>query len=105
MLRRLEKRIYIPLPDFKTREELFETFLNSKSIELVPRVNFQELAAKTEGYSGSDVKLVCKEALMSSVRKMLPNMTGKSEFVSLPTLLRPLYLVPVNLSGPCGCRC
>ncbi|XP_069360284.1 katanin p60 ATPase-containing subunit A-like 2 isoform X2 [Maniola hyperantus] len=78
MLRRLEKRIYIPLPDFKTREELFETFLNSKSIELVPKVNFQELAAKTEGYSGSDVKLVCKEALMSSVRKMLPSMGGKN---------------------------
>ncbi|CAH2258743.1 jg5415 [Pararge aegeria aegeria] len=78
MLRRLEKRIYIPLPDFKTREELFETFLNSKNIELVPKVNFQELAAKTEGYSGSDVKLVCKEALMSSVRKMLPYMGGKN---------------------------
>ncbi|XP_052742633.1 katanin p60 ATPase-containing subunit A-like 2 [Bicyclus anynana] len=78
MLRRLEKRIYIPLPDFKTREELFESFLSSKNIELVPRVNFQELAAKTEGYSGSDVKLVCKEALMSSVRRMLPSMGGKN---------------------------
>lgn len=78
MLRRLEKRIYIPLPDFKTRVELFQTFLTSKNIELIPKVNFEELATKTEGYSGSDVKLVCKEALMCSVRKMLPNM-GKSK--------------------------
>ncbi|CAG9790761.1 unnamed protein product [Diatraea saccharalis] len=77
MLRRLEKRIYIPLPDFKTRVDLFEKFLNSNTIELYPKVDFQELAAKTDGYSGSDIKLVCKEALMSAVRKMLPNMIGK----------------------------
>lgn len=82
MLRRLEKRISVPLPDFKTRVELFEKFLNSKSIELVPKVDFKELAAKTEGYSGSDIKLVCKEALMCTVRKILPNMVGRSKFCS-----------------------
>ncbi|XP_045450228.1 katanin p60 ATPase-containing subunit A-like 2 [Melitaea cinxia] len=79
MLRRLEKRIFIPLPDFKTRAELFETFLKSKNIELDPNVDFKELSCKTEGYSGSDIKLVCKEALMANVRKMLPNMGGKSQ--------------------------
>ncbi|CAH2087285.1 unnamed protein product [Euphydryas editha] len=79
MLRRLEKRIYIPLPDFKTRVDLFETFLKSKNIELDSNIDFKELSAKTEGYSGSDVKLVCKEALMANVRKMLPNMGGKSQ--------------------------
>ncbi|KAG6452071.1 hypothetical protein O3G_MSEX007460 [Manduca sexta] len=78
MLRRLEKRIYIPLPDLNTRTELFEKFLNSKTIEVYPKVDFKELAAKTEGYSGSDIKLVCKEALMCTVRKLLPNMAGKS---------------------------
>ncbi|XP_013183613.2 katanin p60 ATPase-containing subunit A-like 2 [Amyelois transitella] len=82
MLRRLEKRIYIPLPDFKTRTELFQTFLNSKNIELYPKVDFNDLAAKTEGYSGSEIKLVCKEALMSTVRKLLPNMNRKSSGVT-----------------------
>ncbi|XP_072938129.1 katanin p60 ATPase-containing subunit A-like 2 [Epargyreus clarus] len=77
MLRRLEKRIYIPLPDVKTRAALFETLLSTKNIELVPPVDFEELARRTEGYSGSDIKLVCKEALMATVRKMLPNMGGK----------------------------
>lgn len=79
MLRRLEKRIFIPLPDYETRAELFETYLNTKNIELYPKVDFKEFASKTEGYSGSDIKLVCKEALMSTVRKMLPNMVGKGE--------------------------
>ncbi|GBP60061.1 Katanin p60 ATPase-containing subunit A-like 2 [Eumeta japonica] len=74
MLRRLEKRIHIPLPDFETRVRLFESFLNTKSIEIYPKVDYEELATKTEGYSGSDIKLVCKEALMSTVRKMLPHL-------------------------------
>ncbi|KAI5651660.1 ATPase family associated with various cellular activities (AAA) domain-containing protein [Phthorimaea operculella] len=89
MLRRLEKRIYIPLPDFKTRVELFEKFLGVKNIEMVPKVDFQELARKTEGYSGSDIKLVCKEALMSTVRKMLPTMAVKG---GTPTRKDKLHL-------------
>ncbi|XP_013173824.1 PREDICTED: katanin p60 ATPase-containing subunit A-like 2 isoform X1 [Papilio xuthus] len=79
MLRRLEKRIYIPLPDEKARAALFETYLNVRTVEVYPKVNFQELAAKTEGYSGSEIKLVCKEALMANVRKMLPNMVARSQ--------------------------
>ncbi|XP_026317372.1 katanin p60 ATPase-containing subunit A-like 2 [Hyposmocoma kahamanoa] len=82
MLRRLEKRIHIPLPDFKTRTELFERFLSSKNIELYPKVDFQELASKTEGYSGSDIKLVCKEALMTTVRKILPSMNSKGNLLN-----------------------
>lgn len=81
MLRRLEKRISIPLPNLKTRAELFEKYLNSKTIELYPKVDLRELAIKTEGYSGSDIKLVCKEALMCTVRKNLPNMVGRSKFL------------------------
>ncbi|CAG5059029.1 unnamed protein product [Parnassius apollo] len=79
MLRRLEKRIYIPLPDLKARAQLFETYLNVRTIELYPKVDFELLAAKTEGYSGSDVKLACKETLMMNVRKMLPNMLNRSQ--------------------------
>ncbi|KAI8433954.1 hypothetical protein MSG28_012113 [Choristoneura fumiferana] len=69
MLRRLEKRIHIPLPDHKTRAELFTLYLSG-----AVGAHVSELASRTEGYSGSDIKLVCKEALMSGVRKMLPNM-------------------------------
>ncbi|XP_045501092.1 katanin p60 ATPase-containing subunit A-like 2 [Colias croceus] len=70
MLRRLEKRIHIPLPDTKTRSELFAAHF-TRNIELEQSVDCNKLAAMTDGYSGSDVKLVCKEALMAGVRKML----------------------------------
>ena len=58
MRRRLEKRIYIPLPDMETREQLLT--INLKDIPLHSDVNVSTIAAKLEGYSGSDITSVCR---------------------------------------------
>jgi katanin p60 ATPase-containing subunit A1 len=67
--RRLEKRIYIPLPDLDGRKELFR--INMKSIELEGDVNLDELAEKSAGYSGADVANVCRDASLMSVRRIM----------------------------------
>ena len=60
--RRLEKRVYIPLPSPVGREALFK--INLKSIPLSPHIDFKKLAAKTDGYSGADIACVCREAAL-----------------------------------------
>lgn len=67
--RRLEKRIYIPLPDLEGRKELF--LINMKNIELHPDVNLDELAEKAQGYSGADVANVCRDAALMSMRRIM----------------------------------
>jgi katanin p60 ATPase-containing subunit A1 len=67
--RRLEKRIYIPLPDLEGRKELFR--INMKEIELDGDVNLDELAEKSAGYSGADVANVCRDASLMSVRRIM----------------------------------
>jgi len=68
LLRRLEKRILIPLPEIKARESLVKMLIPpSKSQEL----DYLELAGMLDGYSGSDIKLVCKEAAMKPLRKLM----------------------------------
>jgi len=67
--RRLEKRIYIPLPDLEGRKELFR--INMKAIELESDVNLEELAEKSAGYSGADVANVCRDASLMSVRRIM----------------------------------
>lgn len=67
--RRLEKRIYIPLPDFESRMELFR--INMKGVELEPDVDLKELARLSEGYSGADVANVCRDASMMSMRRIM----------------------------------
>lgn len=66
--RRLEKRIYIPLPDVASREELFR--LNMKGVDMAG-VDFADLARGSAGYSGADVANVCRDASMMSVRRIM----------------------------------
>jgi len=67
--RRLEKRIYIPLPDADGRRELFR--INMKAVEIDADVDMDELASKCEGYSGADIANVCRDASMMSVRRIM----------------------------------
>jgi vacuolar protein-sorting-associated protein 4 len=66
--RRFERRIFVPIPDLEARAKVFE--INSKGIELAPDVNFMDLAEKTDGYSGSDIANICREAIFAPVREL-----------------------------------
>ncbi|KAM3253298.1 hypothetical protein P3L10_007368 [Capsicum annuum] len=67
--RQLEKRIYIPLPDLKSRKELIK--MNLKSIELDPDLDIEQLARSTEGYSGGDLTNICRDASLNGMRCMI----------------------------------
>jgi len=67
MRRRFEKRIYIALPDIFARTKMFEIHLGDTPHNLNSK-DFRELAESTEGYSGSDLAQIVREALMMPVR-------------------------------------
>lgn len=56
-IRRFQKRIYIPPPDFKARVQLFKMY--TRGLKLEPNIDFRRLAALTEGYTASDIKDIC----------------------------------------------
>lgn len=68
--RRFEKRIYIPLPDVEARKRMFELNIGSTPCDLGQK-QYRELAQMTEGYSGSDIAVIVRDALMQPVRKVL----------------------------------
>ncbi|XP_022925899.1 katanin p60 ATPase-containing subunit A-like 2 isoform X1 [Cucurbita pepo subsp. pepo] len=68
MLRRLEKRILVPLPEPEARKAMFEELLPQSGVEELP---YDILMERTEGYSGSDIRLVCKEAAMQPLRRLM----------------------------------
>ncbi|CAG9759385.1 unnamed protein product [Ceutorhynchus assimilis] len=67
--RRLEKRIYIPLPTLQGREALLK--INLREVKLDPDVNLARIARKLDGYSGADVTNVCRDASMMSMRRKI----------------------------------
>ena len=56
---RFDKLIYVGLPDFKSRVEIFK--IHCKNKPLAPDVDFETLAKMTERYTGADIAAVCQE--------------------------------------------
>ena len=68
--RRLEKRVYIPLPSDKGRKRLFEIYLGSVNHK-IEDFDWSHLIGRTQGYSGADIANVCRDAAMLPMRKKL----------------------------------
>ncbi|KAG2674461.1 hypothetical protein I3843_13G121300 [Carya illinoinensis] len=66
--RRFDKRIYIPLPDLKARQHIFKVHLGDTPHNLT-ETDFESLARRTEGFSGSDISVCVKDVLFEPVRK------------------------------------
>jgi len=68
LLRRLEKRVLVPMPSIEAREQMLRQFLPENKTK---DFNYTEFSQKLEGYSGSDIRLVCKEAAMKPLRRLM----------------------------------
>eukprot|EP00038_Savillea_parva_P019893 m.29531 g.29531 ORF g.29531 m.29531 type:complete len:516 (+) comp4603_c0_seq1:32-1579(+) len=67
--RRLEKRIYIELPDVEARKALLT--INLKEVTLADDVDIDAAALKMDGYSGADITNVCRDASMMAMRRAI----------------------------------
>lgn len=76
IISRFDKKIYVPLPDLKTREKIFRLNLEKKGFE-IEGITYRELAERTEGYSGREIAAVCKEAIMMMLRRANPDIYKK----------------------------
>lgn len=66
-LRRFTKRVYVTLPDQATREHLIRSLLAKQGCQL-PDDIIRNLAVYTEGYSGSDLTALAKDAALEPIR-------------------------------------
>ncbi len=66
---RFDLSITLPIPDFKSREAIFEVHTRNKPLE--KKINFKEMARATEGMVGSDIEEVCRQAIMLALREFI----------------------------------
>uniref|UniRef100_A0A8C6S5U9 Katanin p60 ATPase-containing subunit A1 n=1 Tax=Neogobius melanostomus TaxID=47308 RepID=A0A8C6S5U9_9GOBI len=71
--RRLEKRIYIPLPSAEGREDLLR--INLKELEISADVDIEKIATQMEGYSGADITNVCRDASLMAMRRRIEGLS------------------------------
>lgn len=66
---RIDRLIYIPLPNKDTRSKIFEIHLKGKPVS--DDVPVRWLAEATDGYSGAEIESVCREASMLALRAVM----------------------------------
>jgi len=70
---RLDRLIYVTPPCADARKEIFEIHLDGKPLD--NKVDLKELARMTDGYVGSDIEAICREASIMALReKITPGM-------------------------------
>ncbi|AIN99676.1 katanin, putative [Leishmania panamensis] len=98
MRRRLEKRIYIPLPDATDRVELFK--INTKSIKLGSDVDFVKLSNLLEGrhYSGADITNLVRDAAMMTMRRFMKEADKTTLKENAAEIGRQVAEQPINMN-------
>ncbi|HHI00074.1 MAG TPA: AAA family ATPase, partial [Thermococcus litoralis] len=64
---RFDRLILVPAPDEKARLEIFK--VHTRRVPLAEDVSLEELAKRTEGYSGADIEAVVREAALIALRR------------------------------------
>jgi len=91
---RLDQLVYIPLPDRKSRIQIFKATLRKSP--LAKEVDLEVLAKATNGFSGADITEICQRACKFAIRESIyadiemKKETEKAETVSSSTVKDPV---------------
>ncbi|MDY6769167.1 MAG: CDC48 family AAA ATPase [Candidatus Nanohaloarchaea archaeon] len=80
---RLDRLVEVPVPDEAAREEIFRIHLSGTPTE---DVDVAELAEQTDGFTGSDIEAVCREASMFAMDQYLEDREREDVGDDLETL-------------------
>jgi len=73
---RFDREIEIGIPDKEGRREALE--IHSRGMPLGEEVDLERLAAITHGFVGADLAALCREAAMSALRRLMPDIDFKT---------------------------
>jgi len=66
---RFDRLVHVPMPDLDARRSILR--IHTRKKPLADDVNLDELAKKTEGYSGADLAALVNEAVMLAIRDIV----------------------------------
>ena len=73
---RFDREIEIGIPDKEGRRQALE--IHSRGMPLAEEVDLDRLAAITHGFVGADLAALCREAAMSALRRLMPDIDFKT---------------------------
>ncbi|MBF4474323.1 MULTISPECIES: CDC48 family AAA ATPase [Methanobacterium] len=74
---RFDREIEIGVPDKDGRQEVLQ--IHTRGMPLDDKVDLDEIADTTHGFVGADLEMLCKEAAMRVLRRVLPDIKADEE--------------------------
>ena len=81
---RFDREFEISVPNEDGRLEILE--IHSRGMPISDDVNLKELSLELHGYTGADIKSLCREAALKSIRRYLPEIDLETEKISSKVL-------------------
>jgi len=85
--RRFQKKIHIPLPNKMARTRLIEICVGDTPCGLTLE-QYEGLAERTEGFSGSDISILIQDVLMAPIKSLHTTFYYRSVSIRQPYALR-----------------
>ncbi len=82
---RFDREISIPIPDRKGRNEILQ--IHTRGMPLDEDVNLDRISEITHGFVGADLEALTKEAAMSTLRQLLPQINFEMAEIPFENLL------------------
>ncbi|MBP1448787.1 MAG: AAA family ATPase, partial [Thermoproteus sp.] len=93
---RFDRIIYVPPPDEKARLEIFK--VHTKNVKLASDMRLEDLAKRTEGYTGADIAALVREAAMLALRETIREKAGAAKPISMQHFEEALRRIPPSLT-------
>ncbi len=77
VLSRFGQAVHVPLPDAKTRAAIFDAHLNQNGYQC--ELTGEQLADRTEGYSGRETTQICAEMIRRMTARANPNLASAAD--------------------------
>eukprot|EP00554_Chaetoceros_debilis_P007105 CAMPEP_0194076560 /NCGR_PEP_ID=MMETSP0149-20130528/3340_1 /TAXON_ID=122233 /ORGANISM="Chaetoceros debilis, Strain MM31A-1" /LENGTH=1005 /DNA_ID=CAMNT_0038757339 /DNA_START=153 /DNA_END=3170 /DNA_ORIENTATION=- len=85
---RIDRMIYVGLPDEMTRKDILKLQLNGKACS--PDIDISELASACEGYSGAEIVSICRESALFAIEEFDQNESDVDPFIRMEHVLRSI---------------
>ena len=82
---RFDREVEISVPNDDGRLEILQ--IHTRGMPLAKGIDLKELASELHGYTGADIKSLCRETAMKAIRRYLPKIDLESERIPSEVLL------------------
>ena len=86
---RFDREIEIGVPNVEGRLEILQ--IHTRGMPLSEDIELQELSSELHGYTGADIKALCREAAMKALRRYLPEIDLEGNKIS-PEILEGMVI-------------